>query len=241
MSEPQRIALVTGANRGIGFETVRHLARAGLKTILTSRDGLTGKAAADKLQSEGLNVVYYPLDITRPESVRRIAEFIDNSFNRLDVLINNAGVFLEGALDHPQDSSILDVSVEVVKTTMETNLYGTLRLTQGLVPFMRRHHYGRIVNVSTGMAQLAEMRGSFPAYRMSNTALNALTRILAAELHSENILVNAVDPGWARTRLGGPNAPRTAADAAEGIVWAATLSSDAPTGAFFRDKQPIPW
>jgi NAD(P)-dependent dehydrogenase (short-subunit alcohol dehydrogenase family) len=240
MPEPQRVALVTGANRGLGFEVARQLSRAGLKVLLTSRDGLSGKAAADKLLAEGADVAYFPLDVTKGESVRRASEYISNSFGRLDVLVNNAGVLLEGSPAYPQ-KGVLELSLEAVRASMETNVYGALRLCQALVPLMRRHRYGRIVNVSSSMAQLSSMKGGSAAYRMSKTALNALTRVLAAELENDPILINAVDPGWVRTRMGGTAAPRTPAEAAEGIVWAATLEDDGPSGGFFLDGQPLDW
>jgi len=241
MSDQQPVAVVTGGNRGIGFEISRQLGKLQYKTVLTSRDGLKGKAAADKLQSEGLDVVYHPLDVTRPESVHRLLEFLGNAFGRLDVLVNNAGIFPDGAPDKPQQSSVLDVSVDVIETAFDTNLYGPLRVSQALLPLMRQNGYGRIVNLSTGLAQLSEMRGSFPAYRFSKTSLNALTRMFAAELRTENILVNAVDPGWVKTKMGGPNATRSPAEAMDTIIWLATLPDDGPTGGFFRDRKSLSW
>lgn len=237
----QRVALVTGANRGLGFETARQLAGRGYKTILTSRDGLAGKAAADKLQSEGLDVAHQPLDVTREDSIRRLAEFLDNAFGGLHVLINNAGIQPEADVDHPQAASVFSSQLDNLRAAAETNVFGPLMLCQKLVPLMRRQHYGRIVNVSTGMAQLSDMGGGYPAYRLSKTALNALTRILAAETRGENILVNAVCPGWVKTRMGGPNANRSPAEAVAGIIWAATLDENGPSGGFFRDGEPIPW
>lgn len=240
MPDIKRVAVVTGANRGLGFETARQLSRAGLRVVLTSRDGLTGKAAADKLQAEGLDVGYYPLDVTRTESIKRLVEYLNASQGRLDVLINNAGVLLEGKPGQAAQSA-LDVPLDVVRQTMETNLYGPLRLSQALVPMMRRHRYGRIVNLSSDWAQLSEMGSGHLAYRMSKTALNALTRVLSAELIGENVLVNAVDPGWVKTRMGGRHASRSTAEAAAGVVWAATLADGGPSGGFFRDGQAIAW
>jgi len=236
MVESQRVALVTGGNRGIGLEVCRQLSRERLKVILTSREGLSGKAAADKLQAEGLDVSYFPLDVTKVESIKRIAEYVNGSFGRLDVLVNNAGVLMEGATQ-----TSLEISLDILRTTMETNVYGPYRLCQALIPIMRRNRYGRIVNVSSEMASLAGMGGTHAAYRASKTALNAVTRVLAAEFKNDNILVNAVSPGWVKTRMGGPQAPRSVAEGAAGIVWAATLPNDGPTGGFFQDKQPIPW
>lgn len=241
MNETRRTALITGANRGIGFETARQLARLGYKVIVTSRDGLQGKAAADKLQSEALDVGYHPLDVTRAESIRRVTEFLDNAFGRLDVLVNNAGVFPEIAYADTHRQSILAADPDVVRASLETNALGAMEVTRAVVPLMQRNGYGRIVNLSSGYAQLTNMGGRFVAYRMSKAAVNVLTRVFAAELADDNILVNSVDPGWVRTRMGGPNATRSAEEAAEGIVWAATLGDDGPTGGFFKAGEPIPW
>lgn len=241
MAERQRIALITGANRGIGFEVARQLGKLGQKIVLTSRDGLKGKAAADKLQSEGLDVVYYPLDVTREDSIRKVREFVSDRFQGLDVLINNAGIFQDGRPDRPQQASIFDAELSVIRESMETNAYGPLRLAQTFVPLMRQHDYGRIVNLSSGLALLSDMRGAFPAYRMSKAALNVVTRILAAELKGENILVNAVDPGWVRTKMGGESANRSPAEAAADIAWAATLPDDGPSGCFLHHRRPSEW
>jgi NAD(P)-dependent dehydrogenase (short-subunit alcohol dehydrogenase family) len=240
MTDAQRIALVTGANRGLGLEVCRQLARAGLRVILSSRDGLAGKAAADKLQSEGLTVIYQPLDVTRDDSVRRLGGFIEQQLERLDVLVNNAGVLLEGPVDRPTPTA-LETPLAMVGATMDVNVRGALRVAQMAAPLMRRNHYGRIVNLSSRLGQLNEMGPGFTAYRLSKTALNALTRVLAAELRQDNILVNSVSPGWVRTRMGGPNAPTSIAEAAADIVWAAMLPSDGPTGGFFEGRQPLPW
>ncbi|MGD8430185.1 MAG: SDR family oxidoreductase [Ectothiorhodospiraceae bacterium] len=243
MSEQKRVALVTGANRGIGFETSRQLARLGYRTVLTGRDGLQGKAAADKLVSEDLDVSYHPLDITREESVLRLREYVEKSYARLDVLINNAGIFPEYDPEHGSASppGVMDVDLQMVRDNLETNALSPLRLTQELLPLMRRSGYGRIVNVSTGYGQLSGMGRGFPAYRISKTALNAVTRLFAAETQEEDIRVNSVDPGWVRTRMGGPKATRSPAEAAEWIVQAATLPADGPTGAFLRNGEPVSW
>ncbi len=241
MNQLRRVAVVTGANRGLGFETARQMAQLGYRVLLTSRDGIKGKAAADKLQSEGLEVRCRPLEVTREESRKRLLDYVEHEYGRLDVLINNAGVLLDGQSDQPQKASFFDVDLEAVQQSMETNLYGPYRLVQLVVPLMRRNSYGRIVNLSSTLGQLSEMRGSFPAYRLSKTALNALTRIAAAELKGENILVNACSPGWVRTAMGGPSAPREPAEAVRGVTWLATLQDDGPSGGFFQDRMSIPW
>jgi NAD(P)-dependent dehydrogenase (short-subunit alcohol dehydrogenase family) len=240
MNTDRKIAVVTGANRGLGLETCRQLAQLSLTVILTSRDPAKGQAAADKLRAEGLDVVFHPLDVTNAGSVARLGEFIANEYGRIDVLVNNAGVFLDPIGDSdPSASSVFRADIDTLRTTMDTNLYGPLRVCQALIPLM--HGSGRVVNVSSGMGQLSEMNGCCPGYRFSKTALNALTRILADELQNTEIKVNSVCPGWVRTDMGGPNATRPVEEGAATIVWLATLADDGPSGGFFRDKQPIPW
>ena len=161
---------------------------------------------------------------------------------RVDILVNNAGVFPDRqGVENGGKTSVLYASADTLRTAMETNVYGALRLAQELVPLMKQQRYGRIVNVSSGMGQLSDMEGHSPGYRISKTALNALTRILAAETKEDNILVNCICPGWVRTEMGGPDAERSPEQGADTIVWAATLPDDGPTGGFFRDCKPIPW
>lgn len=237
MSTTNKVAVVTGGNRGLGFETSRQLAKQGYEVILTSRDETSGKAAAEKLQAEGLNVKFHPLDVTSDESSQKLGEFIENQFGKLDVLVNNAGVYIDGKTGK---NSVFDTTIDTVRQTMETNLFGVLRVTQALIELMKKQNYGRIVNVSSGMGQLSDMGSGSTGYRLSKTALNALTRILASELQGTNILVNSVCPGWVKTNMGGQNAPLTPEQGVETIVWLATLDEGA-TGGFFRDKKPIDW
>ncbi|RUR84039.1 SDR family oxidoreductase [Chlorogloeopsis fritschii PCC 9212] len=229
-----KIAVVTGANRGLGFEISRQLAKKGYQVILTSRDEAKGKAAAEKLQSEGLDVIYYHLDVTSDESSQKLAEFINQQFERLDVLVNNAGIYIDC-------NSVFDTPIDTLQETMETNVYGVLRVTQALIPLMKKQNYGRIVNVSSGAGQLSDMQGGLPGYRISKAALNALTRIFASELQGTNILANSVCPGWVKTDMGGSNAPLTPEQGVDTIVWLATLVYDSPTGKFFRNRKPIAW
>jgi len=235
----KRVALVTGANRGIGLEIVRQLSRIGLIAVLAARDLEKGKAAAATLVSEGLDVPVVALDVTVADSIRAAVAEVGGLFGRLDVLVNNAAILKEGF--SPEDTSVLDVPIDLVNLTLLTNTVGPLRLIQATVPGMRERGYGRIVNLSSGAGQLAEMGSGFPAYRMLKSALNALTRITAAELGPHEIKVNSVCPGWVRTDMGGPNATRTVEHGAETAVWLATLPEDGPTGGFFRDMKPIPW
>ncbi len=238
MSEVKKIAVVTGGNRGIGFEACRQLAKKGIKVILTSRDEAKGKAAAEKLQAEGLDAIAHPLDVTSVESCDRLAQFLGDHFGRLDILVNNAGV----SLDHSEsDGSVFNLKMSTLQKTLETNTFGPLLLCQALIPLMQEHNYGRVVNVSSGAGQLHDMSTGYPSYRISKTALNAVTRIVANELKGTNILVNAVCPGWVKTDMGGANAPRTPEQGADTIVWLATLPDDGPTSGFFRDRQPIDW
>ncbi len=235
----KRVALVTGANRGMGLEIVRQLSRLGLIAVLAARDLEKGKVAAATLAAEELDVPIVALDVTDADSIRAAVAEVRGLFGRIEVLVNNAAILKEGLL--PEDTSVLDVSGDLVNQTFLTNTVGPLRMIQATVPGMRERGYGRIVNLSSGAGQLAEMGGGFPAYRLSKSALNALTRITAAELGAHEIKVNSVCPGWVRTDMGGPHATRTVEHGAETAVWLATLPEDGPTGGFFRDMKPIPW
>ncbi|MDQ3637022.1 MAG: SDR family oxidoreductase [Actinomycetota bacterium] len=232
MAENGRVALVSGGNRGIGLEVCRQLAEGGLTVILGSRDEERGRQAAEGLAGE---VVARQLDVSDAGSVERLAASIENDFGRLDVLVNNAGI----SNDDGQGGAEADL--DRVKEALEANLFGAWRLCEAAIPHMRREGYGRIVNVSTGLAALEDMGGGSPGYRISKTGLNALTRILASELRGSGILVNAVNPGWVQTEMGGANANRTVEEGADGVVWAATLPNNGPTGGFFRDRRHVAW
>lgn len=233
-----KIAVVTGGNRGLGLETCRQLAKKGMGVILTSRDEAKGKAAVEKLQAEGLDVTYQSLDVTNADSIDRLAQFIKSNFGRLDILVNNAGVVLDSS---ELDGSAFNLKISTLQKTLETNTFGPLLLCQALVPLMKEHNYGRVVNVSSGAGQLHDMNTGYPSYRISKTALNAVTRIVANELKGTNILVNAVCPGWVKTDMGGANATRTLEQGVDTIVWLATLPDNGSTSGFFRDRQPIDW
>lgn len=231
----KRIAVVTGANKGIGFETVRHLSRAGVKVILTARDKARGEKASEALIREGMDVLFHQLDVTDGKSIKNLHEYVCREFGKLDILVNNAGVLLD------RDKSGLDVDPDTVRKTMETNVYGPLVLCQTFIPQMRKNGYGRIVHVSSGMGQLSDMGAGYLAYRLSKTALNAVTRVIAEEVRGSNILVNSMSPGWTRTDMGGPNATRSPELGADTITWLATLPDGGPTGGFFMDRKPITW
>ena len=227
----RRIALVSGANRGLGREIARRLAADGYLVIAGSRDAEKGAEALAGVHGE---VQVKQLDVSDPASVERLVSELEAEHGRLDVLVNNAGV--AGDTSHLAAEADLDS----VKETLDTNLFGAWRLTQAVLPLMERNGYGRIVNMSTGMAQLSDMGGGAPAYRVSKTALNALTRTLSNEL-GEGIKVNSVCPGWVRTDMGGSGARLSVEEGADTPVWLATLPDDGPSGGFFRDGEPVPW
>lgn len=231
-----RIAVVTGGNKGIGFEICRQLAREGVNVVLTARNEGMGLAATGRLQAQGLNVIFHPLDVTDAAAVRRLARYMKLTHGRCDILVNNAGV----ALDR-YSMSVLDTPVQLFRDTLETNVYGALMLCQQLVPLMLREGYGRVVNLSSGMGQLEDMGDGSAAYRMSKTALNALTRMVAAATAKKGILANALCPGWVRTDMGGRNAVRGVEKGAETAVWLATLPANGPSGGLFRDKKAMVW
>lgn len=235
----KKIAVVTGANRGIGFEVAKELAKNGIHVILTARNKTKGLVAAQKLKDEGLDVVFYLLDVTDIKNIEGLTDFIKKEYGRLDILVNNAGIVIDK--EDSEDKSIFKAKIETIQKTMETNVYGPLLLCQHLIPFMRKNNYGRIVNVSSGMGQLSEMNGKYAGYRFSKICLNALTRILAGELQGTNILVNSVCPGWVRTDMGGPEATRSIEDGAETIIWLTILPDNSQSGGFFRDKKEISW
>jgi NAD(P)-dependent dehydrogenase (short-subunit alcohol dehydrogenase family) len=231
------VIIVTGANRGIGLEICRQLAARGAQVILTARDSKAGKAAAGKLPSGGQPVRFHPLDVNDDEGVADLHEFVRKNFGRCDVLVNNAGIIAE------RDDSILSVTLAAMQATLATNTIAPLRLTQALLPLLRKSQRGgRVINVSSGAGELENFSGSWsPAYSLSKAALNLVTRMLAPALAKDGIVVNSMCPGWVRTDMGGSGAPRDVAQGADTAVW---LALDAPaklTGKFFRDRKIIPW
>ncbi|MES9971393.1 MAG: SDR family oxidoreductase [Candidatus Thiodiazotropha sp.] len=232
------VAIVTGANRGLGLETSRQLAAQGYHVLLTSRNEVDGQAAQQMLLNEGLDVSYHPLDVRSEASIKALVQHFRQHHQRLQVLVNNAGIFPDAAPWESQ-STIFDADSETLLKGFETNTLGPLRLCQALIPLMDGQ--GCVVNVSSGMGQLSEMGGCCPAYRLSKTALNAVTRIFSQELEQTQIKINSVCPGWVRTDMGGKDADLTVSEGAKGIVWAATLAEDGPSGGFYRFGEPIDW
>jgi NAD(P)-dependent dehydrogenase (short-subunit alcohol dehydrogenase family) len=232
MTENGRVALVSGGNRGIGLEICRQLAERGIAVILGSRDEESGREAAENLSG---NVVAHQLDVADEKSIDRLASFVEDEVGRLDILVNNAGI------SNDDGQRGVDADLRRVREALDTNLLGAWRLCEVAVPLMQHHGYGRIVNISTGLAALEDMGGGWPGYRVSKTALNALTRILASELRGSGILVNSICPGWVQTDMGGSTAPRPVGEGADTPIWAATLPNNGPTGGFFRNRRPIPW
>lgn len=235
MKREPPVALVTGANRGMGLETCRALAQRGYQVILTSRDQQLGQQATQPFMQQGLSVTSFALDVTNEGSIQHLQRVLEERFGGVDVLVNNAAIYPD------KGRSVLEVEPETFRATMETNFYGPLLLCQAWVPGMITRGYGRVVNVSSRAGQLSAMGDFAPAYSASKAALNALTRMVADAARGSNVLVNAVDPGWVRTRMGGPAASRSVEQGTDTIVWLATLPDGGPTGGFFHDRQPLPW
>ncbi|MDJ0755195.1 MAG: SDR family oxidoreductase [Ardenticatenaceae bacterium] len=232
MEQQTPLALVTGANRGIGKEVSRQLAERGYRVLLAGRSVDKAKSAAAELGNDKLIPVQ--LDVADPQSIAALHERVQQEFGRLDVLINNA------AINYDTWQRAINADLNMVRDTFETNVYGPWLLCQTFVPLLRQSPHPRIVNVSSGAGSLNDMGGGTPAYSMTKASLNALTRMLAAELGGDQILVNAICPGWVATDMGGGGG-RPVAAGASGIVWAAMLPDDGPSGGFFRDQAPIAW
>lgn len=231
-----RVAVVSGGNRGVGLGVVEAFARLGHRTVMGCRDLRQGESLSKTFRKKGLEVTAFALNVTSQNSVVKFCDDVLALYGRIDVLINNAAIYLEG------NASYLEIDETVLRATLDVNVVGAWRMCKAISPIMLQQGYGRIVNVSSGWGAISEMAGNAAAYRLSKAALNALTKIVAAEMVGKgNIKVNAICPGWVRTRMGGADAPTSVHEAAEGIVWAATLPSDGPSGEFFRNKERISW
>jgi len=239
----KKIALVTGANKGLGFEISKGLARKGLTVIMGARDVDKGKEAVSKLKEKGLDVYFHILDVTDPESIKKAVRHISEDFGRIDILVNNAGIMPD------RESSIMEVSIDILKKTMDTNVYGPYLLCQQVIPLMKKYNYGRIVNMTSTLGSIAEMAKpdspfntmDLPGYRMSKTALNVVTLLFTKVVKGSNILVNSVCPGWCKTDMGGSDATLTPEQGADTAVWLATLPDDGPSGGLFSRRKPGEW
>jgi NAD(P)-dependent dehydrogenase (short-subunit alcohol dehydrogenase family) len=230
-----RIALVTGANRGIGLEVCRQLLHRGLRIILTARDGAKAERAARALEGRGADIAAEALDVTDAASIRALARALAARGDHVDVLVNNAAILVD------ESRGILQTPLTDLRATFETNLFGAVAVAQAFASSMIERRYGRIVNVSSEAGQLASMGTYAPAYSMSKTALNAFTRQLAAATRGTGVLVNSACPGWVRTDMGGRSAPMSVEEGADTIVWLATLPASGPSGGFFSERREIDW
>jgi NAD(P)-dependent dehydrogenase (short-subunit alcohol dehydrogenase family) len=231
--QKQKTALVTGANKGIGFEVARQIARQGFRVFLGARSAKTGQAAAEKLSGDG-KVIFLKIDVSDDKSIRAAAEEVSRQSDRLDVLVNNAGILLD------EDKSALTITPEILEVTLRTNMVGPWLVAQAFTPLLKKSRAPRIVNVSSSGGQLEDgADGWAPAYCVSKTALNGITVQLAAAL--PKFAVNSVCPGWVRTEMGGKNAPRSIGEGAASIVWLAIEAPQDLTGKFVKDRKVIPW
>ncbi len=228
-----KVALVTGGNRGIGFEICRQLGKAGFLVILAARDEQKGNDAAKKLREEGLNVSFELLEVGNEKGTNDLAQIIKQKYNRLDVLVNNAGVL-------PNSNNIETALIGEVKQVFDTNFFGVILLVQAFLPMLKSADEGRIINIASGMGAFNEMGAGHLAYRTSKTALNGLTMVLSKDLANTNIKVNSMCPGWVQTDMGGMNAPRSVQQGADTAFWLAT-ATNIETGKFYRDRHEIAW
>ncbi|WP_270180023.1 SDR family oxidoreductase [Alkalihalobacillus sp. CinArs1] len=229
-----KTALVTGSNRGIGFEIARQLGKQGVTVLMTARDKDKGVKAMKDLKDEGLDVHFYELDITSDSSIKHLYSEVYKDFHKLDILINNAGIFID------QDFTVLELDRETLSKTMETNTYGPLYLTQALISLLKNSEDGRVINVSSGLGSGNSIGESHPAYSLSKAALNIVTIQLADALRDKGIKVNAMCPGWVKTAMGGEGAMRSVTDGADTAVWL-SLGDVTTTGKFYRDRKEIDW
>ena len=250
MSSEQRVALVTGGNRGIGLAICRGLAKAGYQVVCSGRDEANLRQVRKDFAAEGLSIDTIMLDVTDSNMIdikqgenidgNFIGDWIRRKYGRLDVLVNNAGVVPDGSIQE-EPVGILDTQREQFELGFDTHFYGPMGIIRGVLPMMQAQNYGRIVNVSTGMARLSSIEAGWPAYRVSKVALNALTAILAKELEGTNILVNAASPGWVKTRMGGEQAELSPEEGADTILWLAQMEDGGPNGGFFANREQTDW
>ena len=231
----QRIVLITGANRGIGLETARQLARRGFLAVIAARDEVTGREAVQAINADGGTATFLALDVRSSDSVRAAAGAFSGVAGHLDVLINNAGIYPDRGL------TVLTLPRARLDETFQTNTFGPLEVTQAFLPFLRKAATPRVINVSSGYGQLGGLSPDVPSYCLSKLALNGLTILLARALEADRVAVNSMCPGWVRTDMGGPDADRSVEEGADTAVWLADEAPHGLTGKFFRDRQEIPW
>ena len=229
-----KIALISGANRGIGLETGKQLLELGWNVVFTARNMHEGRPLINKLREKWKSAWFHQLDVSDEQSISDVAEYVEDTCGRLDVLINNAGIMIE------KNHKIMNVELDDLHKTMATNLYGPLMLTRTMLPFFKDSKDARVINVSSRMGQLSGMEGGHAAYRISKAALNALTIVMAKELEDDGIRVNTICPGWVRTDMGGPNANKSIEEGADTAVWLATADK-IENGKFYADREVIPW
>jgi len=229
-----KIALVTGANKGIGHEIARQLAEKGFHVLIGARKVPEGKRAAEAIAKSDGSAEFVEIDVSDRASIENAAKAVTSKVNHLDVLVNNAGIMRDS-------KGIAEVDDETFLATLTTNTLGPLRVTQAFLPLVLKSAQGTVVNLSSGLGQLSEMGETYPAYSISKTALNAVTRQFAAALRDKGVTVNSVCPGWVKTDMGGPNAQRTVQQGADTVTWLATGAPRDLTGQFLRDRKVIPW
>jgi len=240
----KQIALITGANKGIGFETAKQLGKQGITVLIGSRDRIRGETAAKELATMEIDATFVPLDVTSPKSISEAVNFVEKKFQRLDILINNAGI-----LDYENDTIPSETTLETFRTVFETNFFGLVETTKAFLPLLKKSTAGRIVNLSSILGSMAEHQDPnspiygkiFSAYNISKSAVNSFTVQLAEELKNTTIKVNAAHPGWVKTDMGGEQAPMEIVDGAKTSVWLATIPADGPTGGYFHGQERMRW
>lgn len=235
----KKIAVVTGANRGLGLAASEALAQRGFKVLMAMRNPDKEQKTLNALKMKSLDVVPMKLDVSQEKSINEFVEQIRKEYGFVDVLINNAGILIDS--EDGGNQSVFKTKASTIQKTFTVNTLGPFLLTQKIFPMMKQEGYGRIVNVSSGMGQLSHSQSASAAYRLSKTALNMVTNLFASEVEGSDICVNSVSPGWVRTDMGGPNADRTVEQGIKGMIWLATLPKGGPNGKFFRDQDVIDW
>ena len=229
-----KIALITGANKGIGYEIARQLGEKGYHVLVGARKADAGKLAVASLQKAGASAEFVQIDVSDQASIQKAAKTVAAQFDHLDALVNNAAIMED-------KSNITEVADDLLLRTLKTNTFGPLLVTQAFLPLLTKIPGATVVNMSSGLGQLSDMADTYPAYSISKTSLNAVTRQFAAALRDKGVTVNSVCPGWVKTDMGGANAPRTVQQGADTVTWLVTEAPRDLTGKFLRDKAVIPW